>query len=776
MRRSILNAACLLPLLATALWAAEPRFVGALRDGTRIDGADVSSWHKIDGDPKLGDRRLLDPGNPYRWLEDTTLTPAEGNDALLEMATGDTIPGRVVGFVSGSDEATAIDPPHLLVEPSVELHTPYLRDDEPRPPVRVITTWLRRVVFKPGSGRTFVPDTVLLDDGRQLAFRSLRWTDDGVRLLRDQGIEAIPYHRLAEVRFKIGDPWQAYFEQLSLLCPDATGEVIQLETSDGVRLTASTSRFEAISHGNAGQPERWLHIFQPAWSLDPLFVRFRTIRVRRQFIPREVPLTLIAPSRIAQQPVLAGGWTWQVDRNVQSGPLRSGGQAFGYGFGVQAHCELDFPLPPGAKTFRTQAGIDALAGSGGCVRLAVQAGGSNQPLFASDVLVGSEQVVDSGRIALPAETRSLRLIADPVLDNRPAGADPLDIRDSVDWLEPLVELDQEMLQSALRHESPRRIAAWQDWQVQDPGGGPVSIGGQWDLDRGHPPRYYVNVAARERFLTLSRKIQVGPEQKVLVLAVSRPMNQKDPSRLQVNINGEPAATLEAPERRPNEWPDPLLVSLAEHQGKQVEITIRQLADGDDSRVEWTGLGFSSRPPGLLTLFEDDAALLEQLTTGEGVAALEREAPYSGSACIKLTPDARGNAQMTGLDAPIRSRPKPGEYRYIRFVWRRPNSGRICLQLAADGEFGPVEPRRGARSLRYDVGSGNPSHGTAKRISGRVPEEWDVVTRDLAGDFGEFTLTGLSLSAPDGPHVLFDHIYLGRTKEDFDRIEVEVHGK
>ena len=51
-------------------------------------------------------------------------------------------------------------------------------------------------------------------------------------------------------------------------------------------------------------------------------------------------------------------------------------------------------------------------------------------------------------------------------------------------------------------------------------------------------------------------------------------------------------------------------------------------------------------------------------------------------------------------------------------------------------------------------------------------DWVVVTRDLFADFGEFTLTGLSLSVPDedGGAAAFDQIYLGRTSQDFTKID------
>ena len=51
---------------------------------------------------------------------------------------------------------------------------------------------------------------------------------------------------------------------------------------------------------------------------------------------------------------------------------------------------------------------------------------------------------------------------------------------------------------------------------------------------------------------------------------------------------------------------------------------------------------------------------------------------------------------------------------------------------------------------------------------RPPAEWEVVTRDLFKDHGEFTITGVAFSPLDGEYALFDHVLLGRTVGDLDR--------
>jgi biopolymer transport protein ExbB len=142
--------------------------------------------------------------------------------------------------------------------------------------------------------------------------------------------------------------------------------------------------------------------------------------------------------------------------------------------------------------------------------------------------------------------------------------------------------------------------------------------------------------------------------------------------------------------------------------------------------------------------------------------------FSGAASVKVTPGQRFSPMLPGLSAKIRENPGPGEYRYLQFAWKKQGGQRIGLQLGHDGRFGPDEGKPAL--FRYDAGPApNASFGGAVRLDGNLPGGFVLVTRDLFADFGEFTLTGLSLAALDGDFALFDHIYLGRHLRDFDLV-------
>ena len=90
-----------------------------------------------------------------------------------------------------------------------------------------------------------------------------------------------------------------------------------------------------------------------------------------------------------------------------------------------------------------------------------------------------------------------------------------------------------------------------------------------------------------------------------------------------------------------------------------------------------------------------------------------------------------------------------------------------------GERQSVGSRRGLRRTQtldergqryaytYEAGAVTPQPPFPSRLSGDLPREWQIVQRDLFGDFGLFHVTGLSLNNSDGDAASFDHIYRER---------------
>jgi hypothetical protein len=570
------------------------RYVGVWADGTRAAAEGIESWHETSARPKLAGRPFWDGGPPIRWLLDNSLAPPGAPAASVEMVGGDCLPGRVTEFRTGTESDRQRLPPHLLILPGVSLDWP---DGPHRDHLAIATRWVRRVVWQRVTDR-YQPGTLFYRDGRRLVFRAVRLGPNSVRLLLAEGLREIPLDDLAELHFPASDPWSAHFEQLSLLTPDGSSRIAQLETSGGLRATCSLERFQARTRGGPGDANAWYHMVQPAWSLDPLWVPHREIRQRCFFTPQEVPLSRIEPAAQRQQSDLGGVWPYQVDRNVEGGTLSSGGRDYPWGLGIHARCELEFALPSCARSFRSRLGLDTLAGNGGCVLASVLLAPGGKSLYTSLPVIGSTDVFDTGPLDLPAtpgEERRLLLRVDEAHQQRPQGADPLDIRDHFDWLEPLVDLDPDGLRAELARRAAGLVPAWQDWTAETPELKQSLLVNGWDENAEPRARAFRSLVNTQGVaLRLTRKLQITPEKDRLLVAVSRP-SRSTAARIGIYVEGKLVGQLDAPVRSHGRAPEPTIVSLAEYRGGQVTVQILAQPLDDRSLVQWDAITLVGPP-------------------------------------------------------------------------------------------------------------------------------------------------------------------------------------
>jgi len=169
---------------------------------------------------------------------------------------------------------------------------------------------------------------------------------------------------------------------------------------------------------------------------------------------------------------------------------------------------------------------------------------------------------------------------------------------------------------------------------------------------------------------------------------------------------------------------------------------------------------------VIELLEDDAArLARSLNPGEDLTNLGRAGAwgddcFSGVCSLKVAGYQRYRQSLPGWNYPVVEKPRRGEYRYLRFAWKKPEGRGVMVQLAVSGiDWG-----------RYFAGENMVNFYPALQVNPRPPREWEVVTRDLFEDFGRvpFNLTGFAFTSMDGV-ALFDHTYLGRTIEDLDTV-------
>ena len=160
------------------------------------------------------------------------------------------------------------------------------------------------------------------------------------------------------------------------------------------------------------------------------------------------------------------------------------------------------------------------------------------------------------------------------------------------------------------------------------------------------------------------------------------------------------------------------------------------------------------------LEDDGASLLKSLTQGDTSGArVESSDVYSGKTSIMITPMQRFDPRIPGWQYKIAKNPGPGEYRFLRFAWKCDGCTGVMIQFHDQRDW----------FIRYTAGN-NPPQWDTKFVAAKPPSKWVVVTQDVYGDYGERTITGLALTAFGGRAAYFDHIYLGRSIEDLDRID------
>lgn len=583
---------CLLAIGGSRAFALD-RYSVRWADGSSSTAAEVEAWGSAEAEPRIAGRKLYSAENPAQLLRDNTLTIEAMPPAYVEFVGGDLLPGKVTGLA----EASATDPRTVLaVEPGLKLDLPGM---PARARVHISADATRRIVWRSVSER-LRPGMLFFQDGRQLAFRSLQWRAGGVRVLVESGPQSVTLEELAEIHLPASDPWEDYYTELAALDPSGTSRLVRVETPERLRATTSLERFAARSVGDAGNPEHWYHAFQPAWSRDAFFVAHRHLFECRFSSPVQVPLTRQRPSQSRHRGTFSEGWTeWCADANVQGGPLVSAGETYGWGFGVHASHDLEFVLPALARRFRTQLGLDQAAGSGGCAQGRVYFGDARQaPAYESDLLIGSAAMRDTGWLNMPEHGGKIRLtlVADAAEDRTPEGADPWDIRDVFDWLEPTLELDSARLRAEVARLAPSVLGDLASWEFDGPYGSAWRLANTFDTGAGAAPRFELALVPLDGPLTISKRFEIGSESKVLVLKLGQFAGVDSSARLKIRVDGRRLAELPLPVWRDGKRGPPIAVRLDGYNGRSVDLELELIAASEKCRIGWLGSEQSAEVP------------------------------------------------------------------------------------------------------------------------------------------------------------------------------------
>ncbi len=602
-----------LPVPVTYLQAAAPqpemRYEIGLTNGARQQADRITGWEPAKQSVRL-DNHQWSPSDPtLRWIFDRQSEMAGPLEAWLETWTGDRLPGNVIGYSDGRKEFPS-QPPHLVIRSVTATRPPRQRANAL---IRVRAASVRRIVWQ-NEGHAYQPSTVWSRDGRRIPFRALRWGNDSVTLLADDGRHTIPWSELAELNFPKKSVWSEVIDELAILNPEGAAQLLQFETSRGVVATTSWQRQRVLRPPDHTKASYWMQGVQPAWSLDVLWLRGDQIPMRRFFDASETPLSRIRPTMVRQHsPLAAQGRPWQRDRNVEGGWLESGPGVFGWGFGIHATNELRFELPTFVTAVSGFVGLDALAGAGGCVQAKVRIeSATTETLFQTPVIVGCHQAYALGRLEFPsaAAPRTLVLQVDFAHTARPAHADPLDIRDSADWLDPTLHFDRDAIQQRVAEQTREQLFACRGWQWQIPAETRLHFHNIWDELSQADSRFALSVAVEGpkplRFVRQIRHVDLGQQ---LIITVSCPLQANPPVRIEVLTNGVPLKSFVVPvldrdhiELAPQTISLQSVIRRDEPNTKpangtkatepaSIEFEIRQYAGDLDAPVQWHAIEF-----------------------------------------------------------------------------------------------------------------------------------------------------------------------------------------
>ena len=722
-----------------------------LQDGQRLSGDTLGDWKH--GPPTLDGRDLFGAEPPLLWLLDREAFRQPSTTSFIESITGERLPGDVIGYRSSSGQQEEQPVPYFLVRSEAIATLP--GGDGPQP-VRFESSWVRRIAWNSRPPLDYQPGSVFFRDGRRLRFRALRLSDQAVRLLTPSGTMRVPWSDLRELHFPRRNVWESYLDELATLAVDNQSNLIQWETAGGLLMTGTRRSLQTRPATNPPS-SRWLVGLQPAWSLDPVWIAAETVMCWRQFQPTQVPLTRIHPSHTISRLSLGGvGPRWQTNRNVQGGALKSGGLDYGWGFGVHAFSELGFPLPPMSCVFRTSVGLDQISGNGGCVQARIRLGQDSSSSYETPPLIGSHDVRISGEITCAPAQGHLLLQVDPLITKRPAGADPLEIRDSTNWLEPTLLLATDPLAVQLRARYPHQIKAWQGWKIVKESANNTRYDRVWVPAAPPTGRFLTGVVADKRPFVLTARKERTAKDRWLVVAASRSVVTENPPQLEIHVDGAHITTAHVPFRAEGQQTlPPISVRLQPPDEKLTHslFEIRQLPSAEPVAVVWHSIRLTDQLP---TRFEWLDEPSPAANADQGLPWTPQE-QYTGTHAVQVT---SAQAVQLTLSQPltIRQFPQWGEYRFLRFALKPSSRGRVFLEM--------LQAEQGAPDLGYLAGPVAQIPPHLRQVwKEPLPNRWLVITRDLYRDFGACTISRLTLRVEDGGPVAIDHIYLSSRTED-----------
>lgn len=528
---------------AEAADAGSGRFLMSFAGGERLQVDDLPGWPiPTAADPKkVNGRNVFKEDAPVRLIRDQELR-VETRAPLVVLANGDVLNGLPKQLAASDGRH---DQPQRVV---VQLDAPLMPLDGVGVSVR--TDRVQRIIGQETRLRKPPPQpgTVLLLDGRELKGSSIRWQEYGLSVLTDDGIVQAAFTELADVVFPQVDLLAAAIED-SLGAGSLSGPAImRMALRSGAVLTTSrASREMERSRSRRSATVEVMYYVQPAWSSNPVAIPEAEIAWVGYRRADEVPISMLPATTPLNTRLIGEPQEWLRNRSQNSPVVSLARGECDLGLATHSDSQIVFTLPAGATSFSTVVGLDRIAGPGGCVRCSIAEwdGAAQKPgktLWDGGIQLGSDSPKVTGAVDVSG-LKQIVLITENAHEERPAGADPLDIRDDVCWLAPLVIVDRSQLTDdpAFAVALPG-LSAWEKtgsaWQT-------TKIGHRWNEAAD---RWEAVLTVPEKVeLRLRRTATISAANDVLELMTAVSQNPAE-QQLELKVNGE-AVTWQTSEDR-----------------------------------------------------------------------------------------------------------------------------------------------------------------------------------------------------------------------------------
>jgi NPCBM/NEW2 domain len=382
-------------------------------------------------------------------------------------------------------------------------------------------------------------------------------------------------------------------------------------------------------------------------------------------------------------------------------------------------------------------GLDRAVGDGGCVRCKIEADdhGRSKALWDSGIIQGKDGAQRTGPIEIAGVSR-LQLVTEYAHDDRPPGADPLDIRDCAVWLAPLVKLD--LASASVGNRALAVLPGAADWQLAGEDWQHVDISSHWNV----PASSFDSVLAlkKDNQLKLRRTHRVTRASDVVELLTICPADLSEhdfslavngkvvPWRNNADRNQLRQWTLRYSRTRARDGDDESNLTdrlaywwdLSPWRGQQVMLELTIQSSRDRSEIAWRSLSIRSA---IGNLPESGQPLAPDVPLA-ALTAMRREGATSGE--VHLLGQSFPAGTALAKNSSVMFQLKPTYRKFIAVVGCTVQvagpvqvliDNRAVWERAAIGSLSPAEQIEipipaGAKTLTLQNGSEGLYYGTA----------------------------------------------------------------